>query len=549
MAVEVIFQLIGGLGFFLFGIKFMSEALNRVSSSKVKSLVSHLTSNRLIAFSVGAGITALIQSSSAMTVMVIGFINAGLLTLRQAIPVVIGSNIGTTFTAWLISFFAIFKITHYALPAVGIGFVLMVACKKGKSKRWGEVLFGFGVLFVGIGFMKDAFVPLQSYDEISNIMVKFSQYPILGVVVGTAITMLFQSSSATIALVQVLAFKGLIDFPSTLPLILGDNIGTTITAQIARIGGNTDSKRIAWVHTLFNVIGTVYMLSLIYLGVYQRFIEWIIPGEITVKNIMFHIALSHSVFNVINSIIFLPLVLWLERLVIRIVAENPDEIHREPQYLEKHLIETPSLALDQSRKEILRMLHLAQSALKDAIKVVIENKDELIEKVAKKEDAVDNLQAEITKYLIDISVKDLEQEQAQMIPVFIHSVNDIERISDQAENIAELADRRPNEDLLFTDVARKELEQMIQVVMEMIDDVSSGLEDGKTYHAIDALKKEDMLNEMQIRFREQHIMRLKEKSCDILAGFVFTDFVDALEKIGDHLSNISKGLKRGFKWA
>jgi phosphate:Na+ symporter len=548
LAVEVIFQLIGGLGFFLFGIKFMSEALSRISGNKVKNIVSHLTSNRIVAFSVGAGITAIIQSSSAMTVMVIGFINAGLLTLRQAIPVVIGTNIGTTFTAWLVSFFAVFKVTHYALPAVGIGFVLMLSCKKSKGKRWGEILFGFGVLFVGIGFMKDAFAPLQSSGGIDNIMIKFSQYPILGLVVGTVITMLFQSSSATIALVQVLAFKGLIDFPSTLPLILGDNIGTTITAQIARIGGTTDSERIAWVHTLFNVIGAGYMLILIYMGVYQRFIEWIIPGGVTTNNIMFHIALSHSLFNIFNSIIFLPLVRWLEVLVVRIVPERPDEIHLEPQYLEKHLIETPTLALDQSRKEILRMLHLARSALKDAIEMTTENKKELYGKVMRKEDAVDNLQAEITKYLIDISVKDLDQEQARMIPVFIHSVNDIERISDQAENIAELVERRAESTLLFTDVAREELNQMIQVVMKMINDVSSGLEDGKTYHAVDALKKEDMLNEMQIRFREQHVMRLKERSCDVLAGLVFTDFVDSLEKIGDHLSNIAKGLKRGFKW-
>ncbi|MDZ7859265.1 MAG: Na/Pi cotransporter family protein [Candidatus Krumholzibacteriota bacterium] len=548
MAAEVIFQLIGGLGFFLFGIRFMSEALGRVSSNKFKNIVSYLTANRFIAFSVGAGLTALIQSSSAMTVMVIGFINAGLLTLRQAIPVVIGSNIGTTFTAWLVSFFAVFKITHYALPAVGVGFFLMLTCKTGRSRRWGEVLFGFGVLFVGIGFMKEAFAPLQSSVQIKNIMVKFSEYPILGVAVGTAITMLFQSSSATIALVQVLALKGLIGFPATLPLILGDNIGTTLTAQIARIGGNTDSKRIAWVHTLFNVIGTAYMLVLIYLGVYQNFIEWIIPGQVTTGNIMFHIALSHSVFNVFNSVIFLPIVIWLERLVVAIVKEHPDEIHMEPQYLERHLIETPALALEQSRKEIMRMLHLAASGFNDAVDMVMENNYKLAGKVAQKEDAVDNLQAEITKYLIEISVKDLDKDQARMIPVFIHSVNDIERIADQAENIAELIERRPNKGLLFSEFAREELRKMIKVVKGMIEDISGGLEDSELYHAYDALEKEEKLNEMQIDFREKHIKRLKKKSCDILAGLVFTDFVDSLEKIGDHLSNIAKGLQRGFKW-
>jgi len=545
---EIVFQLVGGLGFFLFGIKFMSEALRRVSSSKFKTIVSHLTSNRIVAFGVGAGITALIQSSSAMTVMVIGFINAGLLTLKQAIPVIMGTNIGTTFTAWLVSFFAIFKITHYALPAVGLGFVMMAFCKQARWKRWGEVLFGFGVLFVGIGFMKDAFAPLESSEEIKEVMVKFSQYPVLGVVVGTVITMLFQSSSATIALVQILAFKGLIDFPSTLPLILGDNIGTTITAQIARIGGSTDSKRIAWVHTLFNVIGAIYMLVFIYLGVYQRFVEWIIPGKLTSNNVMFHIALAHSVFNIVNSLIFLPLVMTLKKLVMTLVPEKADEIRLEPKFLDRHLIETPILALEQSRKEILRMMHLAESGLKDAIEMIMEKKHGYSARVRRKEDAVDNLQAEITKYLIDIAVVDLEQEQAQMIPVFLHTVNDIERISDHAENIVELAERRTDNDLPFSETAKRELTMMIDVVMGMIDDISSGIEDGEGYHAEDAMKKEKRLNEMQLIFRERHISRLKEKSCNIFAGLLFTDFVDSLEKIGDHLSNIAKGLKGGFKW-
>lgn len=526
----------------------MSEALRRVSSNKLKSIISHLTSNRLMAFGVGAGITALIQSSSAMTVMVIGFINAGLVTLRQAIPVVMGSNIGTTFTAWLVSFFAIFKITTYALPAVGVGFVMMAFCKSSKLRKWGEVLFGFGVLFVGIGFMKDAFSPLESSEHIRDVMVKFSQYPILGVIVGTAVTMLFQSSSATIALVQVLAFRGLIDFPSTLPLILGDNIGTTITAQIARIGGSTDSCRIAWVHSLFNIIGTGYMLVFIYIGFYQKFIEWIIPGGLTSNNIMMHIAMAHSVFNIFNSLVFLPLVGWLRKLVMMIVPERADEIRMEPKFLDRHLLETPPLALEQSRKEILRMMHIAESALKDSIDMLIMRKYQFSAKVRRKEDAVDHLQAEITKYLIDLAVKDLDQETAQSIPVFLHTVNDIERIGDHAENIVELAERRVDNDLLFSETAKMELNQMIEVVFGMIDDVSAGLEDGDESHAEDAMKKEKRLNEMQLIFRERHISRLKEKSCDIFAGLVFTDFVDYMEKIGDHLSNIAKGLKGGFRW-
>ncbi|HEM45446.1 MAG TPA: Na/Pi cotransporter family protein, partial [Alphaproteobacteria bacterium] len=408
MHYDMYFQLIGGLGFFLFGIKFMSEALRKVSSDRLKNILAHLTKRRVVALFVGAGLTALIQSSSAMTVMVVGFVNAALLTLRQAIPVVLGANIGTTFTAWIVSFFAIFKVTHYALPAVGAGFLLMTVARTSRMRQWGEVLFGFGVLFVGIGFMKDAFMPLESSQRILDIMVTFSRYPILGVLVGTLVTMILQSSSATIALVQLLAFRGLIDFPSAIPLILGDNIGTTITAQIARIGGTTGAKRVAWAHTLFNVIGVAYMLVFVHLGVYHKVIEGLVPGALTSKNIMLHIALAHTVFNCFNAALFLPLSGWLQRLVERVVKRKGEELLcAEPRYLEPRLLETPSLALEQSKKEILRMLHIAESSLGDAMGLFFDGKLDLERKVDRKEDAIDNLQAEITRYLINISMEGL----------------------------------------------------------------------------------------------------------------------------------------------
>jgi phosphate:Na+ symporter len=542
------FELIGGLGFFLFGIRMMSEGLRKVSSDRLKNIIKLFTRNRFIALFVGAGITALIQSSSAMTVMVIGFINAGLLTLRQAIPVVLGANIGTTVTAWIVSFFAIFKISHYALPAVGLGFLIMVVGRRPQHRQWGEVLFGFGVLFVGIGFMKDAFEPLQSNEEIRNLMVNFSRYPILGLLVGTAITMLLQSSSATIAIVQVLAFRGLIDFPSAIPLILGDNIGTTITAQIAAIGSSTDAKRLAWAHTLDKTIGAAYMLVFAYFGLYHRMIEAIIPGSVSQNNIMIHIALAHTVFNCLNTGVFLIFLNGLKRLVQRIVKTKPGFISTEPEYLDRLLIDTPVLALQQSKKEILRMLRLARSALKDSFEIFFNEKWELERKLERKEEAVDNLQAEITRYLIDVSMEELDERDAEMIPVFIHSVNDIERIADNAENIMELAQRKTKQKLPFTEEAVGELQQMIDVGLSMIEDVIKGLENGDTTHAKRALKGEDKLNNFQIEFRLNHVKRLETGGCNMLSGLIFLDFVDYLEKIGDHLSNIAQGLKSGLRW-
>ncbi len=545
---DLTFQLIGGLGFFLFGMKYMSEGLRKVASDRLKNILSHLTKNRLIALFVGAGATALIQSSSAMTVMLVGFVNASLMTFRQALPVVLGANIGTTFTAWLVSFFAVFKITHYALPAVGIGFLMMIVARKSTMRQWGEVLFGFGVLFVGIGFMKDAFEPLESSQRILDIMVNFSKYPILGVLVGTVVTVLLQSSSATIALVQILAFNGLIDFASAIPIILGDNIGTTITAQIARIGGTTGARRVAWAHTLFNVIGTMYMLVFVYPGWYSRFIQWIIPGELAPNNIMLHIALSHSIFNVSNAIIFFPLIPALQRVVEKLVKPKGDAVDSEPQYLEKHLLETPSIALEQSKREILRMLDLAESAFESAYEMYRTGRNELARNVARREQAVDNLQTEITRYLIDISMEELEQENAEMIPVLIHSVNDIERIADNAVNIVELGQRRSDKDLSFSEMAIAELDGMYTVVSEMFVDVAKGLETGDLDAAREAMIKEEELNILQRSLRKSHTSRLNEGSCLMSSGIVFIDCVDCFEKIGDHLSNIAEGLIGGLRW-
>ncbi len=548
MIEDLIFQLIGGLGFFLYGMKFMSEGLRKVASDRLKSILSHLTKNRVIALLVGTGVTAVIQSSSAMTVMVIGFVNAGLLTFKQAIPVVLGANIGTTFTAWLVSFFAMFKITHYALPAVGIGFLMMVVARRSHIRQWGEVLFGFGVLFVGIGFMKDAFEPLENSQRVLDIMVNFSRYPVLGVLVGTVITMLLQSSSATIAIVQVLAFNGLIDFPSAVPIVLGDNIGTTITAQIARIGGTTGAIRIAWAHTLMKVFGTTYVMVFVYLGVYTQFIEWLIPGDLNSGNILFHIALAHSVFNVFNACFFLPLIPTVQRLIEKMIKPKGDVIDAAPQYLEKHLLETPPIALEQSKKEIVRMLGLAGSSLEKSYELYSTGRIGLSRKVARLEHAVDNLQAEITRYLIDISMEELEEQDAEMIPVFIHSVNDIERIADNAVNISELGQRRSSKDLSFSAMAIDELDAMYKVVSEMLDDVKKGLEMEDLDAAREALIKEEELNEMQRSLRKSHTKRLSEGSCQMLSGIVFIDCVDCFEKIGDHLSNIAEGILGGFRW-
>jgi phosphate:Na+ symporter len=542
------FALIGGLGLFFYGIRLMSDSLRKVSSERLKNVLGLLTKNRFTGLLTGMSVAAVIQSSSALTVMLVGFVNAGLVTLSQAIPVVFGANIGTTMTAWVVSFVALLDIFTFALPLVGIGFLMMEVGRRPLIKNWGGALLGFAVLLVGLAFMKNAFEPLHNNQQIRDVMINFCRYPILGVIVGTVMTMLLQSSSATIAIVQVLAFRGLIDFPSTVSIILGDNIGTTITAQLASIGTNTAAKRVAWAHTMFNVLGVCYMLVFVYLGWYPKLVQSFFPAGITGRNIMMHIALAHSLFNVTNTLIFLPGTRLLQRIVERIVPQKEELISMQPQYLEKRLLETPVIALEQSKKEIIRMLQLADSALRDSFALFFTEKWDLAGKVKRKEEAVDNLQAEITRYLIDISMQQLDESEAEQIPVLIHSVNDIERIGDHSENIVELAQRKIDQKLPFSDEARMELARMIETVQEMINEVVLGLETGDNAHAHRALHCEDQLNRMQVELRHAHVQRLNDGSCKVLSGLVHLDFVDYLEKIGDHLTNIAQGLLSGLRW-
>jgi len=548
MTKELLFGIIGGLGFFLFGMRLMSEGLQKVGGDRMRRSLQLLTKNPLIGVLIGLVVTALIQSSSATTVMTIGLVNAGILDLRHAIGVVMGANIGTTLTAWLVSFMAVFKITNYALPAVGLGFLIMTAGRSRKMKMWGQTLLGFGILFVGLSLMKDAFGPLKHSPFIAEIFVHFSTYPLLGILVGALFTILLQSSSATIAVVQVLAFEGLISFDTAIPIILGDNIGTTITAQIAALGANTTARRTAWAHTLFNVIGVAYMTVFVYSGIYSRVVQAAFPGVLSTTTVMAHIALAHTLFNVANTAIFLPFIRVLEKVSVFFVKEDNLGVRAAPQYLEKHLLNTPPLALNQAAKEIVRMLDTAQAEMNTSVEYFTTRNHKLGKKVGQLEEAVDNLQKEITSYLVELSQRSLGKEEAEMIPVLIHSVNDVERVGDHAENIFELAEHTIDQKLSFSPQAHQELQRMAGIVNDMIADVKESLDRRDVTIAKRAMKKEDILNRMQIELRGSHCERLNIGTCSMLSGIVFLDFVDNLEKIGDHLSNVAVGIIHGLRW-
>jgi phosphate:Na+ symporter len=554
MVRDMIFGLIGGLGMFLFGMGLMSDSLKKAAGQKLRKLLTALTKHRVIAVLIGALVTCLIQSSSATTVMTVGFVNAGLLTLKQALCVVLGANVGTTFTAWLVSGLAVFKITVYSLPAIGIGFAIRTLGRNQKVRNIGSIILGFGILFTGIDFMKEGFSPLQSQEHVHEALIWFGQYPILAVLAGAAITMLLQSSSATIAMIQILAFNGAFgdDWPTVLriiiPFILGDNIGTTITAEIAAIRTSIAARRTARGHTLFNVIGVLYMLPLVMMGWFGNAVEWITPFKLAQNTIMVYIAVAHSAFNVFNTIVFLPLIGWLEAIAIKLVPAKPQDVIAEPIVLEKHLLNTPEIAIDQARHEIVRMAKVAKEAVNYAIQGLEESDGKKLELARKAEDVTDTFQYEITSYLAELSTKEISEELSVELPVFLHTINDLERVGDHAVNITEIAERKINQKQSFSNAAQTEGAQLKSEINEMFDYISTALENNNIKAANAALVNEKNLNKMQVDFRRNHVKRMTDGACTPETGLIFIDFVDNIEKIGDHLTNIAQAVIGGLQW-
>jgi phosphate:Na+ symporter len=554
MVKDMIFGTVGGLGLFLFGMGFMSDGLKKVAGQRLKNLLGSLTKRRIIAVLVGAGVTCLVQSSSATTVITVGFVNAGLLTLKQALCVVLGANIGTTFTAWLVSIFGVFKITNYVLPIVGVGFFLGILGKTQKLKNIGQIILGFGVLFLGIHFMKEGFGGLKESQRVQEVLILLGRNPLLAVLAGTAVTMLLQSSSASIAMVQMLAFQGAfgMDWDLVLrvaiPYILGDNIGTTITAQIAALRASRNAKRTAMGHTMFNIIGVLYILPLVWIGWFGDAVEWITPLRLTQNTIMFHIAVAHSAFNVFNTIVFLPIIGVLETMVLKMMPVTSQELAQKPITLERRLFSTPVIALDQAKHEIIRMAKTAKSALICAIDGIVIDDRARLGSARKMEDFTDAFQYEITSYLSELSSRQLSDQVSIELPVLLHTVNDLERIGDHAVNIVEIAERKIEQKLSFSNSAMAEASQLRKEVEQMFDNVIAALENNDMEMAKSALANESNLNIMQIEFRRSHVQRMSEGICTPETGLIFIDLVDNVEKVGDHLTNIAQAVIGGLQW-
>ena len=550
---EMIFGVAGGLGLFLFGMIQMSEGLKKVAGTKLKNILESMTRNRIIGCLVGAGITALIQSSSAATVMVVGFVNAGLLTLKQAISVIIGTNIGTTATAWLVSISGFkMEITAYALPAIAVGLGLHIFGRTRTAKNVGEIILGFGILFIGINFMKGAFDGLEDSPGTQAFFVKIANQPVLAILAGMCVTALIQSSSAAVASIQILAMAGAfgtnwdIALNVSIPFILGSNIGTTITAQLAALRANLNARRAAWAHTTFNIMGALICVWFIHLiGKLVNVIAWWELGPTTIAA---SIAIAHTTIKVFEAVFFLPLTGVLEKIAVKLVPEKPGDLVVRPTVLEKHLLATPELAIDQARREIVRMAQTSKRAVIQAIEGLLEKNRRKLEMARTTEDVTDTLQYEITSYLAALSTRELSEEMSAQLPVLLHTINDLERVGDHAVNIAEIAERKIEHKLSFSDSAYDEADQLRQEAEQMCDYIIKALEDNDIEAAKSVLVIEDNLNKMQIDFRRSHVQRMREGVCSPETGLIFIDLVDNVEKVGDHLTNIAQGVIGGLQW-
>lgn len=532
---QIAISLLGGLGLFLYGMNLMAEGLQKSAGDKLKKIVEKLTSNTVMGVLVGTVVTAIIQSSSAATVMVVGFVNAGIMSLSQAIGVIMGANIGTTVTAQLVSF----KLEAIAPVALGIGIILYLFSKKEKTKELATILLGFGILFTGMEFMKDAVKPLAEYEGFRRALIYFGEHQFLGIIAGFAITGIIQSSSASMGMLIALASQGLIPLSSALPILYGDNIGTCVTSLLSSIGASRNAKRAATMHLTFNVIGTLIFVLILNYPI-SALVKWLDPTDAARQ-----IANAHTIFNVVNVLILLPFAKYIVKIVLKImpITEEESEATAATKYLDERIIQTPSIALGNTVKEVSRMGQKANKALEYSMNSLINKSMTDVEKTEKYEEHVNLLQKEILNYLLKLSKSPLNDEERNKVDLLFNTVNDIERVSDHAENISELSRLAIEKDLQFSDTALEEMNNIYSKAKENFNVALKGLEDDDKNIISKVYEIEDEVDALDKLYRKKHIERLNNGKCTIDSGVLFLDLLTNLERISDHSCNIVNNIE------
>lgn len=525
---DIVFGLLGGLGLFLYGMHVMSSGLQKVAGNKMKDIITVLTANRFMGVLVGAVVTAIVQSSSATTVMVVGFVNAGMMQLAQAASLIMGANIGTTVTAQIITF----KIDRFAPLIIGIAVGVWLFTKNRRTKQMAEALIGFGMLFIGMKMMGDALRPLREFEAFRTLLVSFAEHPLLGILAGFGITVMVQSSTASTGILLALAMEGLIPIESGLPILFGINLGTTVTAILSSVGANKTAKRAAAFHFLFNVIGTILFIFFLREPTY-RLITFLSPGEIPRQ-----IANAHTIFNVTTTVFLLPFTGMLIKAAFKMVPGGADAV-QGIKYIDERILGTPAIALGTSIRETLHMGNVAGSSLHAAMAGIFNQDQKKIDETMRVEKVTNELERAIASYLVKLSNQNLSAGNRETVDGLFNTINDIERVGDHAENLAELAQFKIDGRLDFSDQALEELREISGLTIEAYETALTAMAnlDEKLVNRV--LELEKAVDKLEKKFRANHITRLNAHQCIPSAGVIFLDMISNLERISDHAANIA----------
>ena len=535
-----VLNLIGGLCLFLFGMNVMGQALERRAGNRLRELLGKLTTNKLAGLLTGLGVTAIIQSSSATTVMVVGFVNSGLMTLKQAINVIMGANIGTTVTAWILSlagidsgnlFVSLLKPSSFTPVLALIGIVFYMFSKNSRRQDTGLILLGFATLMFGMESMSDAVSGLREVPQFRQMMIAF-QNPVLGVLAGAVLTAIIQSSSASVGILQALASTGQVSLGAAIPIIMGQNIGTCVTAMLSSVGTNKNARRAALVHLSFNVIGTV-----VWLAVFCLVRALVRPVLLDASASLFSIAVVHSAFNVLCTLLLLPMTGLLERLAHRLVPDGrtPDTVTE----IDERLLATPPLALERCRAVAAEMAETSVAALKSSLACLLYYTPELAEEVREKEDKSDHYEDILSSYLVKLSSRKISESDSAEAAKLLKVIGDFERISDHAVNLVESAEEIKAKELEFTQAAKRELSVIISAVSEVLDLTQEAFEKDDAALALRVEPLEQVIDDLKETLRTGHILRLQQGECSSVAGFVWSDILTNLERTSDHCSNVA----------
>lgn len=540
--IELLFKFIGGLGMFLYGMNVMADGLQKSAGDKMKQLLGYLTNNRLLAVLVGMVVTGIIQSSSATTVIVVGFVNAGIMELAQAVGVIMGANIGTTVTAWIVSmneWGTFLKPEFFAPLVIGICVFIILFTKDSKKKNISEIGVGFGILFIGLSFMSGAITPYKDALIFQKAFTVLGNNPILAILAGAVITGIIQSSSASVGILQTLAMNGVVGWKAAIFITLGQNIGTCVTALISSIGSNRTGKRAAVIHLLFNTIGAAIFGVIMY--VFFVFNKTLALSPIN----SVEISVFHTVFNVINTIILFPFANRLVQLSGIIVKESNIQMGKEDEseitlrHLDERILESPSFAVENAILEVVHMSEIALENVKRSVEAIRDNNTEKYQKVYDSEIIINKLEGIITEYLVKISKLPLSENQHIIINNLFYTISDIERIGDHAENIAELAEEKIKISARFSEKAKEELDDIMDLVYDSFYYAIQARNTKHDEYVRKVAHYEDLVDVREKELREKHIQRLSEGSCQTTAGIIFLDIISNLERISDHALNIA----------